>query len=199
MTTHDEIVAQLATTGFYVHRNFLPMRDVLALNQETEKLWREGEFTKAGIGRNRQLQPEIRSDFIHWLDETGLTPTQAAYWQQIEQLRQNINRTLYLNVQAFEAHLAIYPAGAFYKRHLDQHRQTQRRQVACILYLNLGWEHGNGGQLRIYPEAEQWDQYVDVEPHGGTLVCFRCDTIYHEVLPAKQERYSLTGWLCRRA
>ncbi len=200
LITTDVISDQLATTGYCVIPNFATAQEVLTLQQEAKSLWREGEFARASIGRgaNRQFQPEIRSDFIHWLDEYALSVPQATYCQRIDQLRQHINQTLFFNVQEFEAHLAIYPAGAYYKRHLDQHQQTQRRQIACILYLNLGWESADGGQLRIYPEAERWDHFVDVTPYGGTFVCFRCDTIYHEVLPATRERYSLTGWLCRR-
>jgi SM-20-related protein len=37
-----------------------------------------------------------------------------------------------------------------------------------------------------------------VAPVGGTLVAFLSERFHHEVLPARRERYSLTGWFTRR-
>lgn len=201
VTPTTAILEAIATVGYGVFPNFLSAADVKVLGDEAEALWRQGDFMEATVGKGseRQRRSEIRADFIHWLAEGELTPAQQRYWGFIDGLRHEINQAFYLNVQDFEAHLAIYPTGAFYKRHLDQHRQTQRRQIACILYLNADWEASDGGQLRIYPEEDDWERFVDVVPRGGTFVCFRCDTIYHEVLPASRQRVSLTGWLCRRA
>lgn len=198
---HDHIVPHLVKYGYCITPAFLSAADVQTLRTEVDILWREGEFQAASIGRgaSEQRQPEIRGDFIYWLNPSDLTPTQTIYWHRIDQLRQQLNHELFLNVQEFEAHLAVYPAGAFYKRHLDQHQNTQRRQIACILYLNVDWNSADGGQLRIYPDAEDENEFIEVEPLGGTLICFRCDTIYHEVLSAQRERVSLTGWLCRRS
>ncbi len=196
----DEIIHDLIKQGHSVVSNFVTADAVKALRADVHKLWAEGDFKAAAIGRGaeEQRQTEIRGDFIHWLSPTNLTPAQATYWERIDQLRQRINRELFLNVQEFEAHFVLYPTGAFYKRHLDQHHGTQRRQIACLLYLNAGWQPADGGYLRMYPEAGNWEHTVDVSPQGGTLVCFRCDTIVHEVLPATRQRMSLTGWLCRR-
>jgi SM-20-related protein len=36
-----------------------------------------------------------------------------------------------------------------------------------------------------------------VLPEGGTLVCFLSDRFHHEVLPARRERLSVTGWFTR--
>ena len=196
----DDIIHDLIEHGYSVVSNFVAADAVQALRADVNRLWSEGDFKAAAIGRGagEQRQTEIRGDFIHWLSPTELTLAQAPYWDRIDQLRQRINRELFLNVQEFEAHLALYLAGAFYKRHLDQHQNTQRRQIACILYLNDGWKPADGGYLRIYPKMGNWEQTVDVLPQGGTFVCFRCDTIVHEVLPATRQRMSLTGWLCRR-
>ncbi|MCB0627245.1 MAG: 2OG-Fe(II) oxygenase, partial [Saprospiraceae bacterium] len=35
----------------------------------------------------------------------------------------------------------------------------------------------------------------EILPVGGRLVLFRSELLEHEVLPARRERYSLTGWL----
>jgi len=37
-----------------------------------------------------------------------------------------------------------------------------------------------------------------VHPTGGTLVLFLSERFAHEVLPAKRERLSLTGWFKSR-
>lgn len=199
-TQLDEIIPNLIDHGFSITLKFASADQVNGLVSDIDQLWSTGEFKAAAIGRgtDQQRQPEIRGDFIHWLAPSELTPAQATYWERIDQLRQRLNRELFLNVQEFEAHLAVYPAGTFYKRHLDQHQNTQRRQIACIFYLNNDWQPADGGHLRIYPETGNWDHFVEVPPVGGTLVCFRCDTIFHEVLPAQRQRMSLTGWLCRQ-
>jgi SM-20-related protein len=37
-----------------------------------------------------------------------------------------------------------------------------------------------------------------VLPQGGRLVAFQSDRFEHEVLPARRERMSFTGWFRRR-
>ena len=36
---------------------------------------------------------------------------------------------------------------------------------------------------------------ADVEPEGGTLVCFYSDSVEHEVLVTHRERQCVVGWL----
>jgi len=47
-------------------------------------------------------------------------------------------------------------------------------------------------------DREQSANYQDVPPEGGTLVCFMSERFWHEVLPARRLRLSLTGWFRRR-
>ena len=42
-------------------------------------------------------------------------------------------------------------------------------------------------------------QAIDVQPLGGTLVCFLAERFEHEVLPARRERLSVTGWFRARS
>lgn len=192
----------LAERGWVVQPDFVEADYVRALLAEAEAAWQDGDFRQARIGQDtdRQLRPEIRSDHILWLDEDRLTPLQQQYWDRIEALRQALNRHFLLGLRTFEAHLAVYPAGAFYKRHLDRFRSTPARTISCLLYLNEDWTADDGGQLRIYETAPGGTEtHVDVLPAAGTFVCFRSDTVEHEVLPARRRRYSLTGWLKRIA
>ena len=68
-----------------------------------------------------------------------------------------------------------------------------------MLYLNQGWCDEDGGALRVFASAEAHEPALTVAPHGGTLVALRSDTIAHEVLAARAERWSIAGWLRRRA
>lgn len=93
-------------------------------------------------------------------------------------------------------HFALYAPNAFYKRHLDQHKNQDTRVLTVVTYLNESWEDSDGGELQIYLEH---GQTVKVKPRAGTLVCFLSSEYEHEVLPAKRERASLTGWFRKRA
>lgn len=89
----------------------------------------------------------------------------------------------------------MYPPGAFYKAHLDRHRETMDRVVTVILYLNEDWTPGDGGELKLWTTPGLREgQKVTLEPRLGTLVIFLVGDHWHEVLPARRERKSLTGW-----
>lgn len=192
----DRLLDDLAGPGWSVQQGFVPDAVVDGLIAEAEALWGAGIFERAGIGQGdrRVIRPEIRSDRILWLEPEALPAAVVPYWAAIDALRQTLNRALYLGLRDFEAHLAVYPRGSFYRRHLDQHAATQHRWITCLLYLNRHWDPADGGQLRIYPDSRD-DAFVEVWPEAGTFVCFRSDTILHEVRPTERERLSLTGWL----
>ena len=189
------ILDGIADRGWSVTENFLSLSLAENLNKEIKELWKEGNFKKAGIGRGEELavRPEIRTDRIHWLRKDDLSPAAKEYWDIIHHLKDNLNRNFFLNLVSFEAHFAAYPPGSFYKKHLDQFKDVRHRLISCILYLNEKWELSDEGQLRIYEENSA--SYSDIWPRFNTFVCFRSDTVYHEVLPTNKQRYSLTGWL----
>ncbi|HKJ41953.1 MAG TPA: 2OG-Fe(II) oxygenase, partial [Sunxiuqinia sp.] len=58
-------------------------------------------------------------------------------------------------------------------------------------YLNENWSKDDGGQLILYLD----NQNLHITPKWGVTVIFKSDSIEHEVLPAKRNRYSVTGWL----
>jgi SM-20-related protein len=152
-------------------------------------------FKKAGIGNRRSLQIEetVRGDYIQWLDRSSPTAAKV-YLDRLYDLIAFLNRNLFLSLKDVEAHLTVYPAGSFYKRHLDQFKQDDHRKLSVICYLNKNWKEENGGQLRMYLT----DRSLDVLPIAGRMVCFRSDQIEHEVLPATRDRLSITGWMIDR-
>ena len=111
-------------------------------------------------------------------------------WIQLDSLKQALNRTLFLGLVAFEGHYALYERGGFYVKHRDSFAQDDARVVSLILYLNSDWKAADGGKLRIYRS----DSWVDVEPVGGTLVCFFSQESEHQVLRSHASRISLAGW-----
>ena len=195
----DEVTDRLIDQGWCVLPAFFPLDLVQELREQAQAQWQAGGFHSAGIGRGQELNvnESIRNDHVQWLEPTtaGALGTYQAF---IETLRQNLNRDLYLGLFEFEAHFAVYPPGAFYRRHLDNFRGTSARQLTAILYLNEGWREGDCGQLRLYADPNNPNDYHDIFPHAGQLVLFISSRFWHEVLPARRERFSLTGWLRTR-
>lgn len=193
----SKIIDEISEKGWSITPDFFPEDYTRALFLESKSLWDEGEFRKAGVGvgKNLQVRPEIRTDNVLWLESGDLSANQQVYWNTIDTLRTSINESFYLNLSTFEAHFAVYQPGSYYKKHLDQFREVKYRLISCIFYLNFDWDAGYGGQLRIYHD----DTFTDVTPFAGTFACFRSDSVYHEVRPCTQTRYSLTGWLRRNS
>lgn len=195
----EAVAKALADQGWVVLPTFLPMDQVRELRKQAQAQWDAGGFHAAGIGRGQELNvnESIRTDQVQWL-ERAASGALADYQHFIEDLRQNLNRLLYLGLFEFEAHFAVYPPGAFYKRHLDNFRGTSARLVTAVLYLNEDWRESDCGQLRFYTDGSDGGEYIDIFPHAGTLVLFRSARFWHEVMPARRERFSMTGWLRER-
>lgn len=193
---YTQAIDEIAEKGWAVIPNFLEAETVKALLAEQRKLVADGAFKEAGIGKGSsfQLRPEIRSDQVMWFNENNITALQKTFLDKIDELRLLLNQEFYLGLRSFECHFALYPPGSFYKKHLDQHKAVQHRIISCVFYLNDTWQPEDGGQLRIY-EGDSEDQFVEIDPLAGTLVCFKSAEILHEVLPTQKERYSITGWL----
>ncbi|PLV19840.1 2OG-Fe(II) oxygenase [Pseudomonas guariconensis] len=190
------IVDDLANRGWSRQPFFLPEALISALAAECRHRAAEGELSPAGVGRGtgQEVREAIRGDRIQWL-EPGESEACDRYLTAMDSLRQALNQGLYLGLEDFECHFALYPPGAFYRRHVDRFRDDDRRAVSAILYLNENWQPQDGGQLRMFL-AE--DAQLDVQPEAGSLVVFLSGDIPHEVLPARRDRLSLTGWFRRR-
>jgi len=189
----ETIADNLANEGYAVIDNFLS-------DKETEQLVQLDEFQngllhmrKAGIGQpsDFRINESIRGDYIRWIDKATAVAPLKVYIGRLNDLMRFINRSLFLSLKDLELHTTVYPAGACYKRHLDQFKPGDHRKLSVICYLNKDWTGDLGGHLRMYPKSGM----LDVLPLAGRLVCFRSDIIEHEVLPSKKERLSVTGWM----
>lgn len=193
----DPIIDGILEQGYGVDDQFLSPDEVSALSRRLRERREQGGFRAAGIGnQNTVVEKQIRGDEIMWIDEATATPEERAFLDRMGEFVQYVNRTCYLGLRDFEFHYALYPAGTFYKRHLDQFRTDSRRRLSVICYLNTDWQESDGGQLALYlPNPDGTEQTVTLAPLGGRLVCFESGKLEHEVLPATRERLSVTGWL----
>ena len=118
-----------------------------------------------------------------------------------------------LDINLMELLYVYYPQGGYYRRHRDAvpNSASTLRKYSLLLYLNPpSWDPiDNAGQLRLHLDGGNDDDdrpppdviqpnYIDVTPHGGTLVLFKSEAIPHEVLNTNAERYALVGWYNRR-
>jgi SM-20-related protein len=189
----DKIADDLAEFGFSVSDQFLSQQEVQSIVAVEHFQNALTEFKQAGIGKNNNLQVNeaVRGDYIRWIDKTTAAEPLRLYNQRLDELRTHLNQSLFLSLKDIEVHMTVYPAGAFYKRHLDQFKQDDHRKLSVICYLNERWDTSHGGELRMYLENGP----QGFLPIAGRLICFRSDLIEHEVLPSTRERLSLTGWM----
>lgn len=147
---------------------------------------------KAGIGTSLhyQIQKEVRGDLIYWLDPER-DKKLASFFTLMEELRNKLGMYCFISLSGSEFHLAKYPIGSKYERHIDQFNKRSNRQITVLIYLNKDWEKGNGGELKIYNKEGN----ILVEPIAKRLLLFKSDVIEHEVLHTEVPRYSLSGWL----
>jgi SM-20-related protein len=193
----DFIADSLVDQGYLIIDEALPELLLHGLLNHFNQL-HEHQFKAAGIGRHSNFQQEetIRSDKIHWIKGDTETTTEFLRW--MESLRVGINRRLFMGLFDYESHFAYYPAGAFYKKHLDAFRTNKmlgqsNRMLSTVLYFNDEWHSDNGGELVVYaPDGEQ--VLEKISPEFGRMVIFLSEKFPHEVLTATRERKSIAGW-----
>lgn len=193
----EKILKDIEQQGWAVQENFFSKELIHELKSTLSSLREQGTLKQAGVGRenNLHIEQSIRSDEISWFDENNLNEYQIKFLDITKQLQDAINEKFYLGLFELEIHFALYAPNAFYKRHLDQHQNQDTRVVTIISYLNENWEDKDGGELQLYVKD---GKTISVHPKAGTLVCFMSAEFEHEVLPAKRERASLTGWFRKR-
>lgn len=192
MSADSGVSADLRAGGISIRDQFVSAADVLALRECARARELRGDFAPARIGRQgaERRRDHIRGDFTCWLSEP-LLPAERLLMRRLEELRLQLNRDAVLGLFELELHYAKYPAGAAYSRHVDQPLGSTQRKVSLVLYLNSEWQSADGGMLRIHAAD---DEFIDVEPVAGRLVCFLTPGREHEVLQAQCERLSISGW-----
>ncbi|MFJ7566312.1 2OG-Fe(II) oxygenase [Herminiimonas sp. NPDC097707] len=192
----SQICNDLETQGWSQQDFSLPDELIITLAAECRQMSVDGTLKSAGIGRaeGQVLRQDIRGDQIAWL-KAGQSIACDRYLQIMESVRQMLNRTLYLGLEEYESHFAMYSPGAYYLKHLDRFRDDDCRIVSAVIYLNPDWQPEQGGALRLHLDENHME---DITPLGGRLVLFMSADMPHEVLPATHDRISLAGWFRRR-
>ncbi|MEN0059702.1 MAG: 2OG-Fe(II) oxygenase [Bdellovibrio sp.] len=147
-----------------------------------------------GHGSSKTHLQDVRGDKTYWLEEATSSPVQNSARALLSQLQTELNRHFYLGLKRFEAHFALYPPGAGYDKHVDNHRGESARRITFILYLNTNWQPDHGGELSFFSPEQEDLRIARIEPRLGTLVLFRSEIFPHQVEKSLHPRLSLTGW-----
>jgi SM-20-related protein len=185
----ESITENLVKDGYIVIEDALDSRLLEGLLLSASD---ESAYQKAGISKSSDLHIDRtkRSDKTLWLDEDGGSVSE--YLSFAQELQKYLNRALYLGLNYYETHFAIYEKGDFYEKHRDAFKGSKNRVVTTVLYLNNEWKENDGGELLIYDDNEKF--LAKVLPKMGTLVVFLSDIFPHEVLPSNKKRHSIAGW-----
>jgi len=187
---------QLATDDFVVVDNFISDQLYEKLQQYFDHQRKHQQFAKAGIGSSdqRQVDSTVRGDFIYWLDK-GRDESLPELFNLFDETTQQIKQQLFLSLSDYEFHLALYPPGTHYDKHIDQFKGKDNRVISVLIYLNENWKPGDGGELAIYkPDGT----LLLVEPLAKRLILFKSNLVEHAVRQTNISRKSLTGWLLRQ-
>jgi SM-20-related protein len=189
----DQIVQEIRRSGWCHTLNVLTPEELSLLTSFFTD--HENEFRPAMVGPQGQkaFAPTVRGDSTFWLDPLQPEPLFQRIFHLLEDLREKLNRECFLNLKQFECHLAHYPPGTFYKKHLDRFETSSSRSFSFIFYLHEEWKPEQGGELVLYDK--EGDLLQKIDPVPGSMVCFLSDEFPHEVLMSKFERRSLTGWM----
>lgn len=183
---------ELAINDFLIADDFISEEMFISIMNFFSEKEQSNQLKKAGIGPSGefQLNSSIRGDFIHWLDRARDSDLET-FFALMDELIESLKRFCFISLSGSEFHIAKYPEGSHYDRHLDQFNERPNRQITVLIYLNQNWKKGDGGELKIYKD----DKEILVEPIAKRLLLFKSDVVEHEVLTTNVPRYSLTGWL----
>ena len=186
---YENITQALVNDGYIIIENIF--KSDLA-KKLLELASNEKDFKEAGISSasNLHLDKKRRKDKIHWLDEDG--GVQSRFLEFAKGLQEYLNKELYLGLNYYESHFAIYENGDFYEKHFDAFKNSKNRVVTTVFYLNEDWKNSDGGELVIYDKDDNF--LTKVIPNSNTLVVFMSEDFAHEVLVANKKRHSIAGW-----
>ncbi len=190
---YEDIIDGIVAHNYAIVEGLFEAEVLYGMKMEMLRLLGDDEFHRAGIGNQFAMQQEreIRSDKIHWIENDSANLFESEFVKRVDGFSSYLNQTCYTGIRDWEFHYACFEKGNFYKRHLDRFKNDESRKFSVVTYLNDDWSEEDGGQLVLYlPQGD-----VTVVPKWGTTVVFKSDVIEHEVMPARRNRYSVTGWL----
>jgi len=189
----ETLIDGIVNQQYGICDHFISVEQAAELRLQLLHNFTADKFAQASVGKGPQQKQhlEIRSDSILWIENDSRNPLERIYLDFVGEFMQYMNRTCFTALNDFELHYACYPAGSFYRKHVDSFVNDKSRQYSLIVYLNPDWAEADGGQLKLYIE----DKTVEILPESGRAVCFPSHLIPHEVANSNKQRLSLTGWL----
>jgi SM-20-related protein len=184
----DKIIQDVHQQGWSYQQNLVDKFHLANL----EDLFKT-DFVPAGVGPERQRIEEIRGDWIKWLNPLHPPGGLEQEMEFLRVLQNELNQKLYLGLQDFECHLAKYPPGRLYKKHVDRFEKDSSRSISFIFYLHQKWSEADGGELVLY--NKDGEVIKTILPLPGSILVFLSEDFPHEVKVCSQERKSLTGWI----
>lgn len=198
---YEKIISDIQEQKFSIIDDFFDQSTIEYLRLSLLEKYQHDDFKKSAIGNktNELISKKTRGDYIFWLNEAKNNPSEKAFFSQINELIEYLNRTCFMGILHKEFHYAVYPTGTFYKRHLDTFQNDDRRKLSFVCYLNPSWEEAYGGELVLYLSPNGREQEKSIFPVAGRVVLFESQILEHEVKPIlSSERLSITGWLKTR-
>ena len=186
----DQLVRDIKEKGWSFQENILTAHDLSQVTEFFEKHRSEFEPARIGKGELRQRREEVRGDHTFWIDPLDPPPAFTKIMNLLEDLKTDLNRAIFLGAREYECHLAYYPAGTFYQKHIDRFENDSSRVLSFVFYLHEELRPGDGGELVLYGE-----ETTTISPLPGSLVIFLSEGLPHEVRPCLRERRSFTGWM----
>ncbi len=197
----ETIISDLLEHRYCIVDNFFSVEEISLLRKGLLTKFEDDKFKKAAIGNhfNEVISKSVRGDYILWMDEKVEDTATQLFFGKINALADYLNKTCFLGILHKEFHFALYPEGAFYKRHLDTFLNDDRRKLSIVCYLNEpDWKEDDEGELVIYLNGNGNERTNVICPIPGRMVIFESQELEHEVMPARRNRMSITGWLKTR-
>ena len=187
------LINDLTEKGWCVLEDFFPKELTLEILMDFKDKLEESEFKLSKVGRklDKTLDLSVRNAQSTWVELSQGSVGQKILNEFYNSLKEFLNESFFLSLKRFESQYAFYPHGGFYKKHIDQLKNSMHRQVTSIYYLA---DCDHGGELVIYNKNDKKKIDFTLKPKAGSLVIFFSALIYHEVLKNEDPRYSLTSW-----
>jgi len=189
----DTLIDSYISNKVGIDINFLSDKLIKGLQQNISQLHSTNKMTQAGIGNAavKDSNQKMRSDKIAWLDKTNNNAFEQEFLELAERFIAHLNSSCYTGIHNYEFHYAVYEAGSYYKKHIDQFQSDDKRKFSFINYLNDDWQEADGGQLHLYHGGE----VQKIQPQSKTAVFFKSNEMEHEVVLCNRSRMSISGWL----
>lgn len=196
----QKIAQDIQNNGFFYKDDFLNEDLANVILQEIKTLEEKGSLKAAGMGSGiaTVVNTEDRGDLHCWLNDTTTPTNMKVAVSQLKKIVDAFNHEFGTEFNKTSIQVAVYQGGGRrYKRHADASPFfSTNRKITCLLYFNKNLV---GGNLKLYRKERSFENEglyygneneIEIEPKFNRLVVFPSD-MYHEVLPAYSNRYSM--------